>query len=369
MPKMTPQNLRTPGPTPIPDNIVDAMSGPMINHRGPEFGEIITKTTEQLKQVFMTKNDMYILTASGTGSLEAAIVNTLSPGDRVIAATAGAFGDRFVDMAEAFGADVKRMDFEWGGPMNPDDIRKALKAEPNIKAVLVTHNETSTGVTHPVEEIAKIVKGEFDKLLLVDAVSSLGCIPLPVDAWDCDMVGTASQKGFMIPPGLSFISVSERAWEAQQTAKMPRFYFDLAMAKQYLEQGQTPFTPNLSAMYGLSKALDILLKEGMENVFGRHATIAQFTRDNMRDIGLELLVSDEKYASNTVTAVKIPEGVDSKALVGKMRTEHNVVLAGGQGWMSNDIFRVGHLGSVEKSDITEVVDALKIVLPEVGFKR
>ena len=368
MPRMTPQNLRTPGPTPIPNDINEAMSDPMINHRGPEFGEMIAKTTEQLKQVFMTKNDLYILTASGTGSLEAAIVNTLSPGDRVIAATAGAFGDRFVDMVEAYGADVKRMDFEWGGPMDPNEIRKALEAEPSIKAVLVTHNETSTGVTHPVEEIAKIVKGEFDKLLLVDAVSSLGCIPLPVDAWDCDMVGTASQKGFMIPPGLSFISVSERAWEAQQTAKMPRFYFDLAMAKEYLATGQTPFTPNLSAMYGLSKALDLLLEEGMENVFGRHATIAQFTRDNMKELGLELLVSEERYASNTVTAVKIPEGVDNKALVGKMRTEHNVVLAGGQGRMSNDIFRIGHLGAVAKSDITEVVDALKIVLPQVGFK-
>jgi len=368
MQRYTPQNLRTPGPTPIPDDIVEAMTNPMINHRGPEFDTLIHKATEQLKQVFMTKNDLFILTASGTGSLEAAIVNTLSPGDRVIAATAGAFGDRFVDMVEAYGADVKRMGFEWGGPMDPGEIRKALQAEPNIKAVLVTHNETSTGVTHPVEEIAKVVKGEFDKLLLVDAVSSLGCIPLPVDAWDCDMVGTASQKGFMIPPGLSFISVSERAWEAQQTASMPRFYFDLSMAKTYLLTGQTPFTPNLSAMYGLSRALDILLEEGMENVFGRHATIAQFTRDGVRELGLELLVTDEAYASNTVTAIKVPEGVDQKALMGKMRTEHNVVLAGGQGHMSADIFRIGHLGAVAKDDIAEVMEALKIVLPEVGFK-
>jgi len=367
MQRFTPQNLRTPGPTPIPDDIVEAMTNPMINHRGPEFHELIDKATDQLKQVFMTKNDLYILTASGTGALEASLVNTLSPGDRVLAATAGSFGDRFTDMAETYGADVKRLDFEWGGPIDPGAIRKAMGDEPNIKAVLVTHNETSTGVTHPVEEIAKVVKGEFDKLLLVDAVSSLGCIPLPVDAWDCDMVGTASQKGFMIPPGLSFISVSERAWEAQQTAKMPRFYFDLSIAKQYLATGQTPFTPNLSAMYGLSLALDILLEEGMEHVFGRHATIAPFTRDGARDLGLELLVDDEAYASNTVNAIKVPEGVDQKALMGKMRTEHNVVLAGGQGKMSADIFRIGHLGAVEKSDITEVMEALAIVLPEVGF--
>ncbi len=368
MQRMTPQNLRTPGPTPIPDDIVEAMTQPMINHRGPEFDALIHKATEQLKQVFMTKNDLFILTASGTGALEASLVNTLSPGDRVLAATAGSFGDRFTDMAETYGADVTRLDFEWGGPIDPGAIRKALGDEPRIKAVLVTHNETSTGVTHPVEEIAKIVKGEFDKLLLVDAVSSLGCIPLPVDAWGCDMVGTASQKGFMIPPGLSFISVSEAAWEAQQTATMPRFYFDLAEARRYLEQGQTPFTPNLSVIYGLSLALDRLLEEGMENVFGRHAAIGQFTRDSARELGLELLVSDEAFASDTVTAIKIPEGVDNKALMTKMRTEHNVVLAGGQGKMVNDIFRIGHLGAVSKADITEVMDALTIVLPEVGFK-
>jgi aspartate aminotransferase-like enzyme len=368
MQRFTAQNLRTPGPTPIPDDIVEAMTNPMINHRGPEFGEMIQKATEQLKQVFMTKNDLFILTASGTGALEASIVNTLSPGDRVIAATAGAFGDRFVEMVEAYGADVKRMDFEWGGPIDADAIRKALNDDPSVKAVLATHNETSTGVTHPVEDISKVVKGEFGKLFLVDAVSSLGCIPLPVDAWDCDMVGTASQKGFMIPPGLSFISVSEDAWEAQKTAKMPRFYFDLTMAKRYLETGQTPFTPNLTAMYGLSRALDVLLEEGMENVFGRHASIGQFTRDGVRELGLELLVSDEAYASNTVTAIKVPEGVDQKALMSKMRTEHNVVLAGGQGRMSADIFRIGHLGAVAKQDITEVMDALKAVLPEVGFK-
>ena len=199
--KIEPQNLRTPGPTPIPDDIVEAMGNPMINHRGPEFDVLIKKCTEQLKQVFMTSNDLFILTASGTGALEASLVNTLSPGDKVVAATAGSFGDRFIDMAVAFGADVTRLDFEWGEPIDPDAIRSALRDDPEVKAVMVTHNETSTGVTHPLEDIARIAKQEFGKLLLVDAVSSLGCLPLPVDAWDCDLVGTASQKGFMIPPG------------------------------------------------------------------------------------------------------------------------------------------------------------------------
>ncbi len=362
-----PQNLRTPGPTPIPDDIMNAMSTPMINHRGPEFGQLIKKTTEQLKQVFFTKNDVLILTASGTGALEASLVNTLSPGDKVLSPSAGSFGDRFIDMAEAFGADVQRMDFEWGEPVDPGAIRRALQADPGIKAVMITHNETSTGVTHPVEEIARIAKQEFDKLLLVDAVSSLGCIPIPVDAWDCDMVGTASQKGFMIPPGLAFISISERAWEEQKTAKMPRFYFDLESAKRTLERGQTPFTPNISAMYGLSQALDMLLSEGMENVFGRHSDIAQFTRDSIRELGLDLLVQDERYASNTVTAVKVPHNVDGPKLRGLMRTEKNVVLAGGQGKLSDSIFRIGHLGHVSKADIDEVVAALRALLPQVGF--
>ena len=365
--KIEPQNLRTPGPTPIPDDIVEAMGNPMINHRGPEFDELITKVTAQLKQVFMTSNDLFILTASGTGALEASLVNTLSPGDKVVAATAGSFGDRFIDMAEAFGADLTRLDFEWGEPVDPDAIRQALRDDPEVKAVMITHNETSTGVTHPLEEIARIAKQEFDKLLLVDAVSSLGCLPLPVDAWDCDLVGTASQKGFMIPPGLAFISVSERAWEAQKTATMPRFYFDLEEAKKTLERGQTPFTPNVAAMYGLSLGLDKILDEGLEGVFGRHAAIGQHTRDRIRELGLELLVSDERYASNTVTAVKMPEGIDGRALMGRLRTEKNVVLAGGQGKLSTSIFRIGHLGHVTEDDIEEVIEALRELLPEVGF--
>ena len=362
-----PQNLRTPGPTPIPDDIVEAMGHPMINHRGPEFDELITKVTAQLKQVFMTSNDLFILTASGTGALEASLVNTLSPGDKVVAATAGSFGDRFIDMADAFGADVHRLNFEWGDPVDPDAIRQALRHDPEVKAVMITHNETSTGVTHPLEEISRIAKQEFDKLLLVDAVSSLGCLPLPVDAWDCDLVGTASQKGFMIPPGLAFISVSDRAWEAQKTASMPRFYFDLEEARKTLERGQTPFTPNVAAMYGLSLGLDKILEEGLEGVFGRHASIGQFTRDRVQELGLELLVSDERFASDTVTAVKMPESVDGRALIGRLRTEKNVVLAGGQGKLSTSIFRIGHLGHVTEDDIEEVIKALEELLPEVGF--
>ena len=365
--KMPRQNLRVPGPTPVPEDILEAMSQPMINHRGPEFLELISKTTEQLKEVFMTRSDLYILTASGTGALEASIVNTLSPGDKVLSATAGAFGDRFTDIARAYGAQVRELQFDWGTPVDPEAIRRPLSDDPEIKAVLITHNETSTGITHPLEAIAKVVKGEFDKLLLVDAVSSLGCVPLPVDGWRCDVVGTASQKGFMVPPGLAFISLSQAGHAAQEAATMPRFYFDLQTAHRYLERGQTPWTPNLSVLYGLSLALDKLLDEGLENIYERHARIGQLTRDGIKSLGLELLAGDEGWSSNTVTAVKVPEGIDTGKLVALARTENDVVLAGGQGKLSGKIFRIGHLGYVSQEDIEEVLEVLKSVLPKVGF--
>jgi aspartate aminotransferase-like enzyme len=363
--KSVKQNLRTPGPTPVPDDVVEAMAIPMIDHRGPEFLELINRVTEDLKKVFMTQNDLYILTASGTGALEAEVVNMLSPGDKVLSASGGAFGNRFADIAEAYGAEVERLEFEWGSSVDPAEVRKALQESPDIKAVLITHNETSTGITHDLGEISQVVKGEFGKLLLVDAVSSLGCVPLPVDGWRCDMVGTASQKGFMVPPGVSFISVSQDAWDAHQSATIPRFYFDLDLARQYLERGQTPWTPNISAIYGLRLALDKMLAEGIQNVFKRHAHIGQFTRDGIKSLGLELLVKNEACASNTVTAVKIPNGVDGTKLTGLMRYEENVVLAGGQGKLAGRIFRIGHMGHICEEDVTEVLGALRKVLPKV----
>ncbi len=361
------QNLRTPGPTPIPADIYAAMSDPMINHRGPEFFELITECTEKLKQVFMTTKDLFILTSSGTGALEASIVNTLSPGDKVLAASAGSFGDRYADALEAYGVAVQRVTFEWGEPVDPEAIRQGLQGDPEIKAVIITHNETSTGVTHDLQSIAQVVKGEFGKLLLVDAVSSLGCVPLPVDGWDCDVVSTGSQKGFMIPPGLAFISFGGAAWKAQESATMPRFYFDLAEAKKYLDRGQTPWTPNLSAMYGLRAALNNIFAEGLEALFDRHVSIGQFTRDGVRALGLELLCTDEARASNTVTAVKMPPHVDGEQLMEIMRTEENVVLAGGQGKLTGHIFRIGHLGYVAEDHIQEVLEALGRTLPRVGF--
>ncbi len=217
--------LRIPGPTPCPDEVLQAMSRQMINHRGPEFGQILNGVTDKLKQLFQTTNDVLVLTGSGTGGLEAAIVNTLSPGDIVLSVSTGVFGERFATIAGQFGAEVIPLRFEWGKPADPAAIRQVLQTEPHIKAVLVTHNETSTGVTNDLAAISSVGK-EFDKLLLVDGISSVGSIDLPVDQWHCDVVITASQKGWMIPPGLAMVSVSQQAWQAQARAYLPRFYWD-----------------------------------------------------------------------------------------------------------------------------------------------
>ncbi|MDP3063929.1 MAG: alanine--glyoxylate aminotransferase family protein, partial [Chloroflexota bacterium] len=361
-------NLRIPGPTPCPPEVLDQVGEPMINHRGPEFKVLINSVTAKLKRVFQTREDLFILTSSGTGAMEASIVNTLSPGDPVLCVSVGAFGDRYRAIAEAYGLNVTRMDVEWGKIADPNEIRKALKANPAIKAVIITHNETSTGVTNDLAAISKVVKGEFNKLLLVDAISSMGCLPLPTDEWRIDVVGTSSQKGFMVPPGLAFISFGQQAWQAYASAKLPRNYFDLKAAKHYLEDlGQTPWTPAVSIFYGLDISLDMMLAEGLESVFARHHRLAEYTRQNVKAMGLSLY-ADESCAADTVTAVTIPEGVDGNRLVGLMREEHNVVLAGGQGKLVGKIFRIGHLGHCSEEDLRAVFVALEAVLPKVGFK-
>ena len=359
-------NLRIPGPTPCPEDVLQAMSKQMINHRGKEFAELIGQVTSKLKRAFQTNGDVYILTCSGTGAMEASIVNSLSPGDKVLSLSNGVFGDRFANIAERFGAEVTRVKFEWGQAVDPDAAKRALDADPKIKAVLVTHNETSTGVTSDLEAIGAVVR-KFDKLLIVDAISSLGCIDLQVDAWGCDVVATGSQKGWMVPPGLAFVSVNERAWKAHAEAKMPRFYWDFTAAKEYLEKDQTPWTPAVSIFYALGVALATLEKEGLQNIFARHARLGQQARDGVKSLGLSLF-ADESCASNTITAVKSPEGVDGKKLVATVRDEHGIVLAGGQASLAGKIFRIGHLGFVTEADIDDVITQLRLALPKLGFK-
>jgi len=360
------EELRIPGPTPCPTEVLQAMTKQMVNHRGPEFGQILHGVTEKLKQMFQTKNDVFLLTGSGTGGMEAAIVNTLSPGDKVLCVSIGVFGERFGTIARQFGAEVIPLNFEWGKAADPDAVRQALKSEPGIKAVLVTHNETSTGVTNDLASLSAAVK-ESGKLLLVDAISGLGSVNLPVDEWRCDVTVTGSQKGWMVPPGMAMISVSQDAWQAHAQARMPRFYWDFTKAKSYLEKDQTPWTPVVSIVFALSISLDMMLKEGLPNIFARHARLAEATRKGVKELGLPLF-ADEKYASNTVTAVGASNGLDTKKLLRILREKHQVVLGGGQQTLDGKMFRIGHLGWVNEQDIEKVLSVLKIALPEAGFK-
>jgi aspartate aminotransferase-like enzyme len=358
-------NLRIPGPTPLPENVLQIMSKQMINHRGKEFGEILDNVTTNLKTLFQTKNDVFVYTTSGTGGLEAAVVNALSPGDNVLSVIIGVFGERFAQIAETYGANVTRLVFDYGTSADPDKVKEALDLNPTIKAVLVTHNETSTGVTNDLAALSAVIK-QYDKLLLVDAISSLGCIDLKVDGWNCDVVVTGSQKGWMAPPGAAMLSLSTKAWEAVEQSRMPKFYFDVKKARSYLEKNQTPWTPGISTFYALHISLDMMVREGLDSIFARHIKMAEKTRDNLKSLGLTLF-ADPNYASNTITSVKVTDGLDGIKLVKILEEEHDTIVAGGQVDLSGKIFRIGHLGYLEESDIDNVIQALRLALPKAGF--
>ena len=362
------QLLMIPGPTPVPQSILLAGAHPMVNHRGPEFKAALEECTAGLKKVFQTRHEVFILSASGTGGLEAAAVNMLSPGDKVLSVSIGVFGDRFATIAGIYGASVEKLSFEMGTAADPKKIAERLAADRNreIKAVFVTHNETSTGVTNDLKAIAAVVR-EHGALLLVDGISSLVAMDCQMDAWGVDVLVAGSQKAFMIPPGLSFIAVNDRASEAMKKAKIPRFYFDLARARDYLAQGQTPWTPAVPLVFQLREALRLLEAEGLGNCMARHARLAKATREGVKALGLTLL-ADEKVASNAVTSVRKPEGIEVGKLRKLMLDKYGVVLAGGQGNLKNDIFRIGHLGLVNEADIIAALGTLGMALNELSAK-
>jgi aspartate aminotransferase-like enzyme len=353
--------LRVPGPTPLPDAVREAGARQMVNHRGPEFKALLERVGGRLKEGFRTKNDILILTASGTGGLEAAIVNHLSPGDPVLAVTIGAFGDRFAKIATRYGADVTTLPVEWGRAAEPADVTTALEqmaaAGRPARAVLLTHNETSTGVTNPIADLARAARrGAPDALILVDGISGLGAIPFETDEWDLDVVVTGSQKSWMVPPGLAMVSVSDRAWSVSDKAQMPRFYFDLREHQKGLAKGETPWTPAVGVAFALDVALELMEREGYARIFARHAACGAATRAGIAALGFELF-ADPAHASDTVTAVRVPEGVDWSAFNRELRGR-GLVLAGGQANLSGQIFRIGHLGSVT---VNEIVAALEIL--------
>lgn len=351
--------LRIPGPTPLPDEVLDAMHRSMISHRGAEFHALMRDVTGRLKHCFQTGGDLLLFPAAGTGGLEAAIVNLFSPGDRVVSLTVGSFGERFAEIAERFGLQVSRISSPWGQAADLDALRRVLGEQPGAKGVLITHNETSTGVQSDVEQ-AGIIAREHDALLIVDAISSLGAVDIPVDRWGIDVAVTASQKAWMAPPGLAMLSVSPQAWAAHKSAKLPRYYWDFTEARRFLTRDETPYTPAVSLLFGLQRSLQLIMSEGLAEVFARHEALRDSVRLGARRLGLLPFASDEA-ASRTVTALHVPHGVTAKEVTTAMR-ERGVVIAGGQDDYADKIIRIGHMGFATESDLSEVMLALEETL-------
>lgn len=360
--------LMIPGPTPVPEQVLLAMAKHPIGHRSPEFSQIMAEVNENLKWLHQTKNDVLTVTASGTGVMEAGIINFLSAGDRVLVGSNGKFGDRWGKISTAFGLEVDTITAEWGKPLDPEQFREKLEAdtEKQIKAVIVTHSETSTGVLNDLETINRYVKDHGEALIIVDAVTSLGAVNVPIDEWGLDVVGSGSQKGYMIPPGLGFVSVSPKAWEAYKTATLPKFYLDLGTYKKSTAKNSNPFTPPVNLVIALQAALGMMKREGLESIFSRHQRLMQATRAAVKALSLPLFGSDE-YASPAATAV-IPTSVESEQIRSVMKKRYNIALAGGQDNYKGKIFRIGHLGFVSEQDILGVIGALEATLQELGHQ-
>ena len=355
-----PRGLQIPGPTALHPEVAEAMARPLMSYRGPEARALLGRIGEGFSEVLGTRRRPVLLTASGTGAMEATLANLLSPGDLVLGTGGGQFAERFLDVAEAFGLGTRSLDTPWGGAAAPERLRVALRARPGIRAVLLTHSETSTGVRHPVPELIQVIRENGNPLVLVDAVSSLGAMPLAVDA--CDAVFTASQKAWGLPPGMAMVWTSERAEAAERTAKLPRYYWNFARYRESMARGSTPFTPALPVLFAMEAGLRLMLREGREAVFRRHAeTAAVAARSRLRSAGLRL-VADETHASNTVTAAWLPGGVSWPALSRALQERHGIVLAGGLGHLAGKILRLGHLGWTTPEDVHRAADALESCL-------
>lgn len=358
-------NLRIPGPTPLPPQVLSSLSQPMISHRGKIYEKIHHKVINDLQYFFQTKNPIYILTASGTGGLETAVVNFFSPGDPVIFFTCGEFGNRWAEIGRRFGLKVTQIKFSDGIGVNKEVVKKTLNQMKKIAGVFITHNETSTGVLNNLFEIAPIVKNHSSKpLLLVDSVSALGAVDLPMDKLGIDVFVTASQKAWMSPPGLAMIAVSSYAWKKHQQSTLPRYYFDLSLYEKFAQKNQTPTTPAVSILFCLQAALDLMKKQGKEKVFKSHLDLKDYFRKEIKKLGLKLLV-DDREASPTVTAIFPPEGVDEKVWRNLLKEKYDLVIAGGMGQLKGKIVRVAHMGYVSKSDLDQVLIAFKKSLKEI----
>jgi aspartate aminotransferase-like enzyme len=360
---MKKEHLFTPGPTPIPTEALLSMARPIDYHRSPEAADAIKEVSENLRHVFQTNNEVLILTSSGTGAMEGAVANLLSPADKVLVIRSGKFGERWGEICAAYGIEFMSLDLEWGLSIEPQTVGDILKSNSDIKAVFSTLCETSTGALHDIESLGQIIK-DSSTLLVVDAVSALGADDLQMDNWHVDVVVSCSQKGLMTPPGLAFVSLSERAWEVTEKSKLPKYYFDFNKARAELARGSTPYTPAITFIMALQQSLRLICAAGIRNILSRHARLAEATRAAIKALGLQLF---PLHPANTLTSIRFPDELDSKAFINIMRRRHGITYAGGQGKLSGKIIRIAHLGWMNEYDVMVAISALEMGLAEAGY--
>lgn len=362
--------LQIPGPTNVPSRILRTLSMPLINHRGPEFERLLTHCVEHLKKIFRTDKDILLFPSSGSGGLESAIVNFFSPGDTIVVVCHGLFSERVSLIAENYGVNVIKVEKEWGQAVRAEEIEAVLKQDHDkeIKAVCLPQNETTSGIVNDIESVGKMMKDSgHSALLIVDVVSSLACMPFETDLWGVDVAITASQKGLMLPPGLSMIAVGERAWKLSEESKLPKWYWDYKAVRAKMEEKQLPYTPPTTLLFGLKESLDILDEEGIENVWTRHALMAQATRNAAKAMGLSLF-AELGYESDTVTAIYMPDGIVFKEFSNILKSKYGVIVGGGLQKLQGKIFRIGHMGSIHKLDIYAIMGAIEMTLFELGHE-
>jgi aspartate aminotransferase-like enzyme len=361
--------LMIPGPTPVPETVLQALGRHPIGHRSGDFQKIVKRTTEQLKWLHQTSGDVLVITGSGTAAMEAGIVNVLSRGDRVLCGDNGKFGERWVKLARAYGLDVEVIRADWGQPLDPEAFRAALETDTAkaIRAVILTHSETSTGVINDLRTIAAHVRAHGTALTIADCVTSLGACDVPMDAWGIDVIGSGSQKGYMMPPGLAFVAMSERAWAARERSDLPKFYLDLSKYRKSARADSNPFTPAINLYFALEAALGMMQQEGLEAIFARHARHRAAAQAGMRAIGLPLYAA-EGHGSPAITAVA-PEGIDAESLRKAVRERFDILLAGGQDHLKGHVFRIGHLGFVCDRDVLTAVAAIEATLQQLGLAK
>ena len=362
-------SLMIPGPTPVPETVLQAMGRHPIGHRSADFQKIVKHTTKQLQWLHQTTGDVLAITGSGTAAMEAGIINVLSKGEKVLCGDNGKFGERWVKLARAYGLDVQVIQAEWGQPLDPEAFRAALEADTAkaIKAVILTHSETSTGVINDLEAIAKHARAHGTALTIADCVTSLGACNVPMDEWGLDVIGSGSQKGYMMPPGLAFVAMSERAWEAYGRSDLPKFYLDLGKYRKSARADSNPFTPAINLYFALEAALEMMQAEGLEAIFARHARHRAAAQAGMEAMGLPLYAA-EGHGSPAITAVA-PEGIDAEALRKAVKEKFDILLAGGQDHLKGKVFRIGHLGFVCDRDVLTAVAAIEATLADLGLHK